>query len=214
MRTYLFKNPDWFRWIYRTALWKVKTSQKEIYLTFDDGPSTEVTDWVINILSEYDARGTFFCVGSQILKHPDILRKLQVKGHAIGNHTLNHVNGRKCSVNSYLQEVEDTQKLLKLYNPDKLFRPPYGKINFKQFWQLREKNYQIVMWSHLSGDFDSNLNIKNSIKSLKKAPAGSILVFHDSRKGFENLQQILPVVLEHFSTLGFQFKTLRDDPVS
>ena len=214
MRKYLFKNPLWFSWPYHEAIWRIKTSEKSLFLTFDDGPTPGITEWVIDQLSSFNAKATFFCLGKNASENPELLKRLHQEGHAVANHTFSHKNGWKCENHEYFEEVEHGQKCLESYNPEKFFRPPYGNIRFSQLRHLKRKGYKVVMWSHLSGDFDQDLNIAKSINSLKSAPSGSILVFHDSLGASKNLKELLPLVLEHFSNLGFQFKTLKNDSIS
>lgn len=209
MRKYLLKNPAWFSWPYRHALWRVDTQEKELFLTFDDGPTPEVTEYVVDLLARYDAQASFFCLGSQVVRYPDVMQVLSNQGHLVANHCFDHLNGWKMAKSSFVDQVEQCQQAINPYQQgSKLFRPPYGNIRFGQLSALQALGYQVVMWSHLSGDFDADVNILQSIREMRKAGAGSILVFHDSAKACKNLQQLLPPVLDHFSTLGYTFKTL------
>lgn len=208
MRRYLFKNPNWFSWPYHEALWKVDTSEKILYLTFDDGPDPEITPLVLDLLLPYHAKATFFLIGELMEGQEDLVKSILSEGHLIGNHSMHHLSGWKLSVDEMLQEVNDCQSLLPDQNTLKFYRPPYGNIRFSQLRKLKSDGFQVVMWSFLSGDFDEHLDVKESIRKMKTAGPGDIMVFHDSKKAFKNLSQILPEVLQHFSTLGFQFKTL------
>ena len=204
----LHKTPLLFRWFYPSLMWKVKTDEKEIYLTFDDGPIPEVTPWVLRQLELYNAKGTFFCLGENVMINPTIFRAIKNAGHSIGNHTYNHLNGWKTSVTDYLNNYELAQCTLDHHSNEKiLFRPPYGKIKLRQIKQL--KNCKIVMWDVLSGDYDQYLSpgriLKKSINATEK---GSVIVFHDNMIAFENLKQVLPKYLEHFSKAGFKFRAL------
>ncbi len=192
--------------------WRKDTNKKTIYLTFDDGPIPEITDFVLNQLELYQAKATFFCVGENIIKYPEIFTKIIAQGHRIGNHTQNHLNGWKNEDNIYLDNVEKCQIEINKYdipnNTKQLFRPPYGKITMTQIDALVE-NYEIVMWTVLSGDFDVELPPLMCLeKTIYCTERGSIIVFHDSIKAAKTLQFVLPKFLEFFANKGFTFKTL------
>ena len=192
---------------YPELIWKVK-SDKSIFLTFDDGPCPEVTPWVMSELRKFNAKATFFCLGKNLVNHEDLANELLKEGHIIGNHTQNHLNGWKSLRREYHDDVRACDnELMKLGIHNQLFRPPYGRIKKSQIDGL--KNRSIIMWSHLSWDFDQKLNIHKSIHELKKAKPGSILVFHDSKKAFENLKKILPEVLLHFSSKDIIFESIK-----
>ncbi|MBC8148023.1 MAG: polysaccharide deacetylase family protein [Bacteroidetes bacterium] len=184
--------------------WQIKTGDKIIYLTFDDGPTGELTPWILETLKEYEAKATFFVVGHNAEKRPDLVKAILEAGHSIGNHTFNHLNGKKTANSEYYDNIEEADRLIK----SKLFRPPYGRIKISQAKQLKAK-YQIVMWSVLSGDFDRKITkekcLRNAIINTNK---GSIIVFHDNIKAKENLLFALPAYLKHYSDLGFRFESL------
>jgi peptidoglycan-N-acetylglucosamine deacetylase len=204
---YFIKPPVLLKLIYPEALWNIPTNKSEIYLTFDDGPIPEVTPWVLEQLKLFNASATFFCVGENVNKHPEIFQEVKNAGHSIGNHTYNHLNGWNCSKESYLKNIEECNN----YTRSNLFRPPYGRLKFNQYKELK-KRYKIVLWDVLSGDFDTKLSgekcLENVIKNTKK---GSILVFHDSLKAEMRLKYALPKVLEYYSEKGFIFKSLPVD---
>ena len=203
----LHKTPSLLRKIYPNLIWE-KESEDEIFLTFDDGPNPDATPWVLELLKEYEAKATFFCVGQNLVKYPDVAHKTVEEGHLLANHTFNHLKGWATRMNEYRENISlCSEELKKLQQPDSLFRPPYGRITKKQIAQLKD-DYRIVMWSHLSWDFDSKVNIKRAIKRLKVANPGSIIVFHDSQKSFNNLKKVLPPLLSHWSSLNFKFNTL------
>lgn len=190
--------------------WEIKTEAKVIYLTFDDGPIPEVTPWVLVELAKYDAKATFFCVGDNIRKYPQVFEQIKSEGHIIGNHTFNHLNGWKIENKTYLENIALCEKYLldNQYNSRKLFRPPYGKITSYQSKVLRA-DYQIIMWNVLAGDFDIKLEEKICLKkTIQYTKAGSIVVFHDSQKAKKNLYYTLPRYLEYFSNEGFKFESL------
>lgn len=190
---------------------RAKHSEKKIYLTFDDGPIPEVTDFVLEALKEYQAKATFFCVGDNVLKHPWLLKKIYMEGHTIGNHTQHHLNGWSTRDEDYLRDVNIcNESILRVCAEGRsnLFRPPYGRIRRKQI-QLIRNEYKVVMWDVLSGDFDKELPSEKCLqKSLKYSKSGSIVIFHDSWKAEGNLKYVLPRFLDHFKNSGFKFEAL------
>lgn len=198
---------------YSRRWWRMKTNEKKVYLTFDDGPIDQVTPWVLDVLKEFKVKGTFFCIGDNIRKNPEIFMRILREGHSTGNHTFHHVNGKKTPISTYLEEVEQTdiliEDILKRNNIDlpdtKLFRPPYGRITKKQAESLEEKGFQIVMWDIISYDFDKEINeekcLKNVLNNLRK---GSIIVFHDSLKAEKNLKYALPKLLKYLDKKGYE----------
>ena len=210
--------------IFPNYTWEIASNTKEIYLTFDDGPTPEITNWVLDLLKQYHAKATFFCIGNNMVKHPEIFQDIIKEGHAIGNHTHNHIKGWKTSVADYLDNVEKAQRVIyshseasvlnsEIHNPQSttsnLFRPPYGQITPKQGSELIKLGYKIIMWSVLSIDWDAFVSRKICLNNvLTKADSGSIVVFHDSVKASKNLQYALPKVLEHFSKKGYTFKSI------
>jgi len=201
----IFKYGLFFEKLFPNRIWSKNTSQKEIYLTFDDGPVPEATPFVLDQLKKFNARATFFMVGDNVVKHQHLFQRVLNEGHAIGNHTMNHVNGKFCRKQDYLDNIASCQKALG--NRTKLFRPPYGKMTSSQEALLSD--YDIIMWSVLGYDFDHNLSKEkclNKITSLTKP--GSIVLLHDSGKTIDKLHYVLPRYLEHFSSRGFTFKAL------
>jgi peptidoglycan/xylan/chitin deacetylase (PgdA/CDA1 family) len=183
----------------------IKTNEKEVFLTFDDGPHPEITPWVLNLLEQYQAKATFFCVGDNVRKYPQVYQQIQDLGHIVGNHTFSHKNGFKTSLKNYIEDVEKAQSLIS----SPLFRPPYGKLTFWQYFKLK-KHYKLVFWDVLSKDYDQKLDFSHIIaRVMQKTLPGSILVFHDSEKASNNLKQALPEILDRLSRQGFKFKCLR-----
>ncbi len=192
-------------------VWDIATSKKELYLTFDDGPTPEITNWVLETLKQFNAKATFFCIGSNIEKHPEIFQNILNSGHAIGNHTQHHVKGWKTKTKAYLKEVDIAQSVINLEpkNQDYLFRPPYGQIKPKQGKKLIELGYKIIMWDVLSFDWEQEISEEKCLDNvISKSKKGSIIVFHDSIKASKNLTFVLPKVLEIFSKKGYKFKAL------
>lgn len=209
MRSYFFINPWWLSRFYSKAAFRIQTPKPTIYLTFDDGPDPEVTPWVLKQLDQHHAKATFFLTGTNIKKYPQIVKDIVSKGHALGNHTYSHVNGWKVDNLLYFDEVDQCFQALLPYSATNLFRPPYGRIRLNQLSHLTSNDTRVVMWSHLAGDFDPTLDCEKSLKMLKKAESGSILVFHDSKKAFQNLKILLPETLDHFSALKYTFSAIR-----
>ncbi|WP_454801584.1 polysaccharide deacetylase family protein [Mucilaginibacter phyllosphaerae] len=204
---YLVKTPWWLKKLYPQLIWNTKPGARCIYLTFDDGPIPIVTPFVLNILKKYNARATFFCIGDNVSKHPDVFAEVKKAGHAIGNHTYNHLRGWATDSQTYLENYLKADAVL----DTPLFRPPYGRIKRKQIKMLKQArpDIQIIMWDVLSGDFDMALNRSESLNYvLKNAADGSIVLFHDSLKAFHKLEYVLPLVLEHFTKQGYTFAAL------
>nr|WP_321247392.1 polysaccharide deacetylase family protein [uncultured Psychroserpens sp.] len=209
------KTPVVAKRMFPNYVWDIATNNKELYLTFDDGPTPEVTNWTLDILKQYDAKATFFCIGANVEKHPDIFKSIIKDGHTIGNHTQNHIKGWKTKTKVYLKEVKDAQTTiysnLKNLNASKvtLFRPPYGQIKPKQGKKLIELGYQIIMWDVLSFDWEQDLSEEKCLENvISKSKEGSIIVFHDSVKASKNMMYALPKVLDIFSKKGYKFKSL------
>lgn len=200
----MYKYQWWMKWIYPSLIWKINTTSKEIYLTFDDGPHPEITPWVLDQLKAYDAQATFFCVGQNVERYPDVFERIKEEGHLTGNHTYDHSNGWKTKNHHYLASIKRCDNLFGAFH----FRPPYGKIKRSQIKHI-SKRHQIVMWTVLSGDFDRSLTGKQvSFNTIQHTKEGSIVVFHDSEKAFERLKVALPEVLNHFTNIGYTFLTL------
>ena len=203
----LYSAPFWIRVLYpKSLVWRVPTSRNEIFLTFDDGPVPEITPRVVNILKKYNVKATFFCVGENVHRYPELFDLLQKEGHAVGNHTYHHVKAWKTDYNVYLSEVEQCSRLVK----SNLFRPPHGQINRKIARQLR-KDYKIIMWSALTGDYDKNLSgvlcLANAINNTRP---GAIIVFHDSLKASERMEYALPQYIEYCLEQGYTFGRLEE----
>jgi peptidoglycan/xylan/chitin deacetylase (PgdA/CDA1 family) len=218
----IVKTPKAARRLFPAALWKVRTREKILYLTFDDGPIAEVTPLVLDELKKYKAKATFFCIGKNIEANPEIFHRISEEGHTIGNHTHDHLNGWQTANAIYFENVERcsatlntmTQKSLAAHSDEDeveekgFFRPPYGKISPAQYNQLK-KHYKVVMWDVLAFDFDLKVSKEQVLGNvLKNAAPGSIIVFHDSLKAKEKVLYALPKVLQHYSSLGFTFEAL------
>lgn len=199
MKWYFIKTNRLIKRIFADYVWDIPSSEKKVYLTFDDGPTPEITTWVLNQLNLFGAKATFFCIGNNIEKHPDLFQSLVSSGHIIGNHTYNHSNGWKTKTADYVANTilcSDIIQQLALKN-SKLFRPPYGKIKHSQAKELQAAGYKIIMWDVLSADFDKSISPQQCFENVvKNIVPGSIIVFHDSKKAFRNLEYTLPKTLQ------------------
>ncbi|MCF8326242.1 MAG: polysaccharide deacetylase family protein [Leadbetterella sp.] len=199
-----------FEILFPRYIWRIKTTEKKIYLTFDDGPIPEVTEWVLGQLALLNAKGTFFCVGENILKHPEILKKTINDGHLVANHTQNHLKGWKTENELYLNNFHLCEKSIESIKKEKsnLFRPPYGQLKKKQADEIL-RTHKILMWSVLTKDYDGSFNeVQCFENAIKKTRNGSIVLFHDSLKAQKNLRYVLPKYLEHFSKKGYKFEVI------
>jgi peptidoglycan/xylan/chitin deacetylase (PgdA/CDA1 family) len=193
-----------FRLLYPKAVWKVNTTDPVLYLTFDDGPIPDLTEWVLDTLKEYNIKATFFCVGDNINRNRKIFNRIIQEGHSVGNHTYNHLKGFKMKTKDYLENIWKCEILTN----SKLFRPPYGQLKKSQYKALIESGYKIVMWDVISYDYEKikpEICFKNVIKNVKN---GSIILFHDNIKAEEKIKYALPKTIEHFLKLNYKFATL------
>ncbi len=209
------KTPVLAKKIFANYIWEMPSESKTLYLTFDDGPTPDVTNWTLDTLSHYNAKATFFCVGKNVSQHPEIFKNIQDKGHKIGNHTNNHIKGWRTSTKNYLANIKEAQKVIDLQQNKTdsrsqiLFRPPYGQIRPKQGKALKELGYKVIMWNVLSFDWDKDVSKETCLENvLSNVKEGSVIVFHDSVKAEKNMRYTLPKVLEHFSQRGFTFKPI------
>ena len=206
----MFKTNRFLKLLFPKYIWELPNSEKKIYLTFDDGPIPEVTEWVLELLKKEEIKATFFCIGENIQKHPEVFKQIISENHTIGNHTFNHLKGWNTSTKKYLENVELCNLVFEKYSisnfQSKLFRPPYGKITPWQAYRLRKLDYKIIMWDVLSYDFDNSLNPDDCLQNtLKNTSNGSIIVFHDSIKARRNLQLVLPKLIQQLKEKGFVF---------
>lgn len=204
---YAFRTPFWLTKVYPSCVWRIDTDQADLYLTFDDGPHPMATDFVLKQLALYGAKATFFCVGENAQKYPDLMQRIFIEGHAIGNHTMHHLNGWKTSRRGYLRDIQEARAFV----PSNLFRPPYGRIGPRQLREITRgpQAMTVIMWDLLAGDFDPTLKPETSLERMVLlARPGSILVMHDSAKAWMSLSYTLPKLLDHFSSRGYAFKAL------
>jgi len=197
---------------------KIQTKEKILFLTFDDGPIPEVTPSVLDLLKRYKAQATFFCIGENVQKYPDVYNRIITEGHSTGNHTFNHLNGWKTKTKDYLENIRQCSVALNLKpqtsNLKPLFRPPYGRITPSQYSILKSQ-YSIILWDVLSKDWEQNLSADDCFHRVeKKAKPGSIIVFHDSLKAEVRMKPALERTLSYFSKNGYLFKGLKADAIT
>lgn len=207
MKSYLVKTPHLIKLIFRNWVWSFSKKEKALYVTFDDGPTPEVSEWTLNELKKHQAKATFFCIGKNVAQHPKLYQKIIDQGHSIGNHTHNHLNGLKTTTAAYIDNIAKAE--VTLQNNKKLFRPPYGKFKRSQAQKLRKKGYKIIMWDVLSADFDTTISPEKCLENvIRYTDNGSIIVFHDSIKARKNLYFTLPKILEYYTEKGYIFKSI------
>jgi peptidoglycan-N-acetylglucosamine deacetylase len=208
-----FRTPSFLPWLAPDLVWRMPTQEKQIFLTFDDGPIPGPTEFVLEALDKYKAKSTFFCIGDNVRKYPTIFTQLAIAGHAIGNHTFNHIKGWNHSTKDYLDNIESCKRQFQTILPSvtgsqQLFRPPYGRITSGQIKALKD-NYKVIMWDVLTRDYQMSMSQERCLTgSIQATRSGSIVVFHDSLRAERNLNSVLPRYLEHFSNLGFVFSSL------
>jgi peptidoglycan/xylan/chitin deacetylase (PgdA/CDA1 family) len=202
----IFKTPRIFRWIFPRRTWGFSRSINKVYLTFDDGPNPEITTWILDFLKDKNIPATFFCVGSNIKRYPELFQRIKSEGHSVGNHTMNHDKGTKVSFKKYKTSISETKTLV----GNKLFRPPYGRLNSFKSKRL-SKDYQLVMWSWLSYDFNPTIPISVILeKARKQIKAGDILVLHDNPKVTDRVKVLLPQLIEIIEEKGLKFEKIKE----
>ena len=196
--------PRIYRWLFPGALWRIKATdidKKNVYLTFDDGPIPEMTQWILEILDKYQIKATFFCVGENVAKHPELYDMIVERGHRVGNHTHNHIQGIHFQSKNYIRNVADASK----YIDSNLFRPPHGHMRLTQVWRLR-KLFRIIMWDVVTRDYSPHMTAKGVFNIVKRYTRdGSIIVFHDSLKAKTRIEEALPKSIEWLLKEGYQF---------
>ena len=198
---YAVKTPKLLTYLFSSFIWKIPNDNKTVYLTFDDGPTEKVTRKILEVLKNEKVKASFFCVGKNVEKYPDLFACIKAEGHAVGNHTNTHLNGWKTNKKQYLEDVEEADKLIK----SNLFRPPYGKLNWRSKKDLQRK-YKIVMWDVAGGDFDQYLSIKDVVKNIiNNVNPGSIVVLHDNQKFMAKTVEALPIISKELKAKKYRF---------
>ncbi|WP_396153648.1 polysaccharide deacetylase family protein [Flavobacterium sp.] len=208
----MIKVPKIIKLLFFNQVWDIPNSVNTIYLTFDDGPTPEITERVLEILDKHHIKATFFCIGDNVRKHPEIVQKILSKQHSVGNHTYSHLKGWKTPTKTYISNSEACEiklnSLFKIRN-SKLFRPPYGKITPWQSYKLRKLGYKIIMWDVLSKDYDASISAEKCYENvIQNVFSGSIIVFHDSNKAKENVLNSLEKTIETLKSKEFKFEKI------
>ena len=199
----MHRSPKFLTKIFPTRIWGITVSDKSLFLTFDDGPHPGITPWVLDFLKEQGIVATFFCVGENVLKHPELYERILNEGHKTGNHTMKHLNGMKTDKETYLSSIKEAENVIH----SNLFRPPYGRLS-KRLDKVVSERFKIIMWSWLSKDYDNTVPIEKIILAAKRIKPGDILVFHDNVKTKERLKEILPPIIKSLKENQFEFKLI------
>lgn len=206
------KTPSSVKLLFPKYTWDFYSkNERKIFLSFDDGPIPELTEFVVDQLKNYHAKATFFCIGDNIKKHPEVFKKVIAAGHSIGNHTMHHLKARKSELSDYIANVQECEKEIEKHTltKNKLFRPPYGQLSKSKLTALQKQGYKIILWDILSKDWDHNTSQEQCTTNvIKNAKNGSIIVFHDSIKASKNLKTTLPKVLRYFTEKGYTFESI------
>ena len=203
------QTPDFIRKLIPGAVWRLPQKEKTVYLTFDDGPIPEVTPWVLDLLRKYNIKATFFCVGDNVRKHPEVFKMLVSAGHSVGNHTFNHLQGFKVKSDKYVENVE----LADTYIRSNLFRPPHGHLRIRQGTKLSKK-FRFVMWDVITRDYNMKLSGEYVLNVVKRyVRNGSIIVFHDSIKAEKNMKYALPRAIEFLLSEGYKFEKITEEEI-
>jgi peptidoglycan/xylan/chitin deacetylase (PgdA/CDA1 family) len=205
------KTPRWVKLIIQNLVWDIPNNDQKVYLTFDDGPIPSVTEWILDLLKSEGIKATFFCIGENIQKNPEIYQRILSEGHLTGNHTLNHLKGWKTPTREYVENVQSCETEMKKWgtNNAKLFRPPFGKITPNQSKKLQGLGYKIIMWDVVSHDYNRAVTPEKCLNNvITKSTQGSIIVFHDSLKAEKNLKFALPKAIHFLKNNGCIFDVL------
>ena len=198
-----FKTPFFLPWIFSRRKWGFSFTNS-VYLTFDDGPNPNITPFVLDNLKENVVKATFFCVGDNVRKYPELYQRILDEGHRVGNHTMYHNNSSKTNFDTYLSSFLEADK----YIESNLFRPPYGRLDYRKMKSIR-KSKKIIMWSWLSYDYDKNVPIKKILRKAKnQIKGGDILVLHDNEKVTQRIEELLPKLIEVIKAKQLEFKTI------
>ncbi|MBQ0103865.1 MAG: polysaccharide deacetylase family protein [Prevotellaceae bacterium] len=199
----LIEQPSkWLRWLYPSAIWRMNPQERAVYLTFDDGPIPEATPFILDTLDRYGVKATFFMVGDNVRKYPELKAEIERRGHRLGNHTFNHIGGFQCSSRDFLRNAYKADEVIH----SQLFRPPRGWMRWTQYMRLRRK-FTIIMWDLVTRDYSRLLSADDVVQNIKKyARNGCIITFHDSLKSIEKLHTALPQSIEWLQQQGYEFR--------
>lgn len=198
----MVRPPKVYRWLFNDAVFRVPEVEKAVYLTFDDGPHPEVTPFVLDVLKRFEVNATFFLLGKNAVKHPELVTNIRKAGHTIGNHGMQHLNGWSTSTENYISDVLEGKKATR----SRVFRPAYGRLTIQQYRKLKSEN-RIVFWDVISGDFDQSIETTKVVDNvMHNVIKGSVVVFHDSEKAFKHLKTALSEVIQQLAENGYRFK--------
>ena len=201
----LYQFPTWLQRLYRGVVWRMDSSSKVVYLTFDDGPIPECTPQVLDILAQYGVKATFFMVGENAERYPELLARVRGEGHAVGNHTYHHLKGFKTCTHAYLHDIQQANAILQTH----LFRPPHGRMKYSQKKALRLAGQTIYLWDVLTHDYNPCYSVEKILSVVKRYTRnGSIIVMHDSLKSKDRMLKVLPLVIQWLHAEGYQCETL------
>ncbi len=196
--------PGLFTGLFRNAVWRMDPTKQVVYLTFDDGPIPEITPWVLGLLRKENIRATFFCVGENVQKYPDVYKQILDAGHSVGNHTFNHIQGFRKTDQEYFSNIEKAAG----YIDSDLFRPPHGRIKPTQYHHLK-RHFRIIMWDVVSCDYDARLTPEKVFSNIRHfVRPGSVITFHDSIKAEKNLKEVLPWAIRWMKEQGYRFEAI------
>ena len=197
--------PLLYRILFPEAVWRIKVKRsRTAYLTFDDGPTPELTEWLLDTLDRYGVKATFFCVGANVERHPELFAEIKRRGHSVGNHTMNHCQGMKCRLHTYLRDVRQADLLIDSI----LFRPPHGLLKRKQSRAIRH-HYNLIMYDVVTRDYARKITPEEVFRNVKRYTRnGSIIVFHDSLKAEHNVRYALPRAIEWLQTQGYELRAI------
>jgi peptidoglycan/xylan/chitin deacetylase (PgdA/CDA1 family) len=209
MHKYFINTPWIVKKIFPNYIWNFPSNDNAVYLTFDDGPHPTITPWVLDELKKHDAQATFFCIGKNVERYPEIYQRIIEEGHAVGNHSYSHLNGWKVDNDKYIADIRRAKSLVH----SNLYRPPYGRIRSSQAKEIahamERADVKIIMWDILTADFDQNFSPAQCFAHITDhVEAGSIIVFHDSEKAWNNLQFVLPEALVFLSESKYRLKKI------
>ena len=204
----LIEQPStWLRWLYPSAIWRMPHAERAVYLTFDDGPIPEATPFILDVLDRYGVKATFFMVGDNVRKYPQLMQEIASRGHRLGNHTFNHVGGFSCSSKEFVRNTYKADRLIHSH----LFRPPRGWMRWAQYMRLRRK-FTIIMWDVVTRDYSRLLCAEDVVSNVKRYTRnGSIITFHDSLKSIDKLRTALPQSIEWLQAQGYEFRLIDAD---
>lgn len=188
--------------LFGRRIWRIPNDENTVYLTFDDGPTPELTDFILNCLEDANAKATFFCVGENAKNHPELMERIRQEGHVVGNHTMRHEKGTKTASDIYFSSIREAEE----FTSKTLFRPPYGRMPLA--YDAKLKGYKIIMWSWLSYDYDKEVPIETILRKAKEIKSGDIIVLHDNLKVDERLKIILPALLQILDKKGLKSKAI------